>query len=806
MTVRLPRAAFGLLLLLSALPAEAQEPDSAQLPGRASIRLDTVYVRGGERVSAAAVRTTARLHSGQEVDGSRIQNAIRRLMATGDFETVEVYARDETPTTISLVFEVEERPFIREYAFRGLERVSAQSVRDTVEGLEGGAPLDPGVVLETERVIGELLIDEGVRLASVDTSLVRLEDGYRLTFEVQEGTRLAVAEVDFRGNRAFSDAQLVERLRTKPEGFLWFRTGKFDPQVLREDLLERLPAFYGERGYIDFSVLSDTLIVDPESGKARLVIEVEEGPRYRLGSFEVEGNSHFATERLARVYTSRRRSVLGLPFGPAREREQGEIFNQAALQDATLEIQQLYRNEGYLYAQVEPRIERTPSARGASPTVDVTLYVREGQPFYVDEVRIAGNDYTHESVIRDRLFVYPGDLYNEDRLIQSYQSISGLGFFETPVPTPAIDPDPETGTVDLTFEVEEKRTGSINFGASFGGYGRAGGLSGFLGYSQPNLFGQAKQANVRAEFGWRNTFQASYTDPSLFGTRRSGSVSVFHMNDRYSPFGDGRSVRTGGSLRYGMPFFDFRWTRAFLGYTISRRSFDAVEEDCEVEESIFCQPSTTGSSLSFAVTRETTDHPVFPTSGTRQSANLEQTGGPVGGDGNFRKFTGDAEWWVPVASVGGTQPGERPIRLVLGLKGRTGAVFGDASRFPLDRFFLGGTNYGEPLRGYEEATITPRGYFPRGTLNSLGTLGNAFLTVSAEGALRLTDQISISLFGDAGNIWTDPARIDPTRLFRGAGVGVSLVTPFGPLGLDYAYGFDKPEPGWQFHFKLGPGF
>jgi outer membrane protein assembly factor BamA len=142
-----------------------------------------------------------------------------------------------------------------------------------------------------------------------------------------------------------------------------------------------------------------------------------------------------------------------------------------------------------------------------------------------------------------------------------------------------------------------------------------------------------------------------------------------------------------------------------------------------------------------------------------------------------------------------------------------GAIFGDASRFPFDRFWMGGVQFGRPLRGYEETTITPRGYYPRCTFGSGGCelqlqdrLGDAYLRLSAEYAMRLNDNISLGVFYDAGNVWSGPRQINPTRLARGAGVGVMLVTPFGPLGLDYAYGFDKDKPGWQLHFKFGQGF
>lgn len=820
----IPRGGVAIMVALLGLStlgipaAQAQEPvpppaDTVQETPPVGIVVDSVLVRGNQRIDEAAVRAISGLGAGSTIAALDIQNAIRRLMETGNFETVEIYSRGDLDQDATLVLDVVERPLIAEIDFRGLERVSPGTVRDTI-GLQANQPLDPNQVARTEQMIRQLLAGAGVQVLGIDTTLTPLnggEGGYRLTFNVREGQRLSIADVDFRGNEAFSDETLRDAIGTKEEGFLWFRDGQFDPETFQTDLNTRLPAFYGERGYIDFTVASDTLIVDPETGKARLVVDVSEGPQYRLGEFEVEGNNRFPTEQLESIFRSQRRTVLGLPFGMGDSRESGEVFDRVALSDAAQRINQLYRNEGYLFAQVEPVVERIPAdSAGGVPRVDVTLAISEQSPFYIDRVRISGNTYTHESVIRDRLFVFPGDVYNEDRLLQSYQSISSLGFFETPLPTPQIDPNPEEGTVDLTFYVEEKQTGSINFGTAVGG-GYGGGLSGFLGYSQPNLFGQGKQASLRAEYGFRrNSFQASYTDPALFGTRNSGSVSLFHFSDRFNPLNDGRSVRTGASLQYGFPLPNLRWSRAFVGYSLARTDYQAAnQEDCEAGEvSIFCLPTATSSSLSFGLTRDTRNGQLFPTLGTRQALSLEQVGGPLGGNGGFQKVTTDFEWWVPVGDLGGDQPGSRPIRFALGMQARVGTVFGDASRFPFERFFLGGTQFGEPLRGYGESEITPSGFVPDGFggFPSTRRVGNAFLTLTTEYAVRFNDNLSLSLFADAGNVWNDVNQIDPTRLFRGAGIGVTVVTPFGPLGLDYAYGFDKDEPGWQFHFKLGQGF
>ncbi len=185
---------------------------------------------------------------------------------------------------------------------------------------------------------------------------------------------------------------------------------------------------------------------------------------------------------------------------------------------------------------------------------------------------------------------------------------------------------------------------------------------------------------------------------------------------------------------------------------------------------------------------------------------MELNGGPLGGDGNFTRVLTDGAWWVPVGRLGGDDLGGG-IRLALGLKLRAGAVFGNVDAFPFDRFWMGGVQFGQQLRGYDETSITPQGFFAErsGGITDIERLGNAFFSLSAEYQIRMSDQISLGFFYDAGNVYRNPSEFDPTRIFRGAGIGAGLVTPFGPIGLDYAYGFDRANPGWQLHFRMGAG-
>jgi outer membrane protein insertion porin family len=300
--------------------------------------------------------------------------------------------------------------------------------------------------------------------------------------------------------------------------------------------------------------------------------------------------------------------------------------------------------------------------------------------------------------------------------------------------------------------------------------------------------------------------EASYSDPSLRGSRTSGSFSVFRTGDRFISTNNGRRLTTGASTQFGFPLPGAPRTRIFVGYRLSQTTYTAFEDPCLGQtNNVFCGRPATASTLSLSLVRDTKNHPLFPTSGTRQSLSLAQTGGPLGGDGSFQKLLAEGEWWVPAGQIG---TGPRPIRFALGLNVRGGTVFGDVSRFPFEQFYVGGVQQGEPLRGYGEFTVGPRGYTP-GCKARLVTecLGESFITVSGEYAVRLSDALSLHVFGDAGNVFSDVSEFNPTRMFRGAGVGGTVVTPFlGAIGVDAAYGFDRPVPGWEIHFKLGTGF
>jgi outer membrane protein insertion porin family len=483
----------------------------------------------------------------------------------------------------------------------------------------------------------------------------------------------------------------------------------------------------------------------------------------------------------------------------------GEAFNRSEWEEATLRVQTAYANEGYIYAQVQPVVERTRDEAG-QPVVNLRWDVEEGQPAIINRVEIVGNDVTVESCIRDQIFVLPGDVYNQDMLLRSYHNIANLGFFETPLPPPDTRRANEQGDIDIIFRVREKRTGTVNFGASVG---QGTGIGGFVGFEQPNLFGRCKRGSLQWQYGkYINDFNLSYTDPSIQGSRLSGTATAYHTQSRFVIRDLGRSVRTGGSLQVGFPVPRSRFSRLFVSY-----GGEAVKYDSDgFLGTIGCQNcwrSTLGSSFE----RDTRIDMPFPSAGGRQTLSGQFNGGPLGGTAAYQKYQTDLRGYATLAQIGGGRPEVQGIRLVTGLTARGGAIFGNTGPFYLQRFSLGGVQFGETLRGYEEFSITPQGYRP-GTATQPGieSFGNAFFSTTAEVGLRFNQMVYLNLFYDAGNIWERPRDFDPTRLYRGAGIGASLVTPLGPLGLDLGYGFDRrdvfgnPAPAWQVHFRLGQFF
>ncbi len=798
------------VILGAAASMDAQEPVAGPCVTPAAID-----VTGNSRVESGTIRSSSGLTAGTQLNAREVQRAIKAVFATGQFDDVRITCRATGESGKgTLVIGVTERPVLASYTVSGADRVSPKDVKDRL-ALTAGRPVDPSLVAKAIERTDSLYESKGYYLARITADSTLTNGQLAIAFRIDEGRRLAISGIRIHDNRRVPSSAIVGAMLTKPEAFLFTRNGEFDEEKYAGDLNERIPQLYGSRGFIDFRIVKDTLIVDRERGKALLDITVNEGPRYTIGNFEVVGNRRFSTEQVAQFYPFGKHATSITTKAAGLIRRKGYVnppntFDASRWEEAQQKLAESYNDEGYIYAQIRPVTERQPGT-GDERKVNLRWDIDERSPAIINRIEITGNDYTYESCIREQIVLAPGQVFNRNFLIRSYQNIGNLNFFDSPMPAPETRPVGEQGDVDIVFNVKEKRTGNVNFGASMG---QGTGLGGFVGLDQPNLLGKCKRAQVQWQFGrYINDFNGTYSDPNIRQSRISGSFTGYHTRSRYTIADLGEAKRTGGQVQLGFPVPNSLYTRIFLSYggEAVKYSEGGLLGAVTTNNCRSCFRSTLG----ITGTRDTRVGLPFAIEGGTQSLTAQFNGGPLGGTAAFQRYTTELRSYAPIGQFGGSILGGQPMVVVAGLSTKAGAIFGDPGPFFYSQAFtLGGTQYGEPLRGYNEFAITPLGYDPSAeqTQAKRGSFGNAYFVSTAEVGLRISQSLYLNTFFEGGNVWNHPKEFDPTRLFRSAGFGASTLSPLGPLGVDVGYGFDKvdaagrPAPGWKLHFKLGQFF
>ncbi|MGQ0704199.1 MAG: outer membrane protein assembly factor BamA [Gemmatimonadales bacterium] len=785
--------AWGLLTLWGAASV-AQEAQAPRPP-----TIDSIAVIGAVRNTAQQVISSSALQVGQAATYRVVQRAIQTLFASGQFDDVRIDQR-QAAGRFTIVLVVQERPLLQRWTLRGVEAVDEGTVRRKIS-VPDGRPLDRNAVQRSRHAIDSVYRKRGYYAVQVKvTELPQPGNQVRLVFDVSPGPRVVVSQLEIEGNQAFRDQDIVKGMTTRPEGFWWFRKGEFSEERLEDDLRASLPDWYANRGHLDFRVIRDTLIADSVPGKGVVRITVDEGPAYRVGRFDVTGNRRFSIEELSGYF----------PFGAGAlagsGTDLGVPFNKGAWDAATTRVSDRYGTYGYIYARVDAEESRRTAPDGTH-FVDLKWTIREGQPATVNKILIVGNDITHERVIREAIVLVPGQTFNKELLIRSYQNVSNLNFFQQPLPPPDVRPAENNVDVDVIFRVAERRTGNINFGASLG---QGVGIGGFIGLEEPNLFGQAKRGRLNWQFGQNiNDFNLSYTDPAILESRFSGTITLFNSQRRYIVGDVGRIRSRGFQTQFGFPLLGSRYTRVFLFQGLQQIRYTDAQPD--IAESFGVCDNCTRSSFGLSLARDTRIGLPFPIGGSSLTISGEQNGGVLGGTGNFQKIDLEGRWYTPLGRAGGSDAFGGGVQFTLGFSAKSGFAIGDVGPFYTELYSMGGVQYGIPLRGYDEFSITTRGYDPTvsGSRAAPHSFGKAYAAFTLEAGARISQTIYLNVFTDAGNIYSRAREYNPTRLFRSIGIGAAVISPLGPIGVDLGYGLDrtdvtgKRKPGWQVHFRLG---
>ncbi len=785
-----------------------------------------ITVEGSDSESARSIIAQASgLIAGEIVTlpgDEAIADAVRSVYRLGLFSDVKIVEERRAGDGVYLSIKVKEEPRLAEYTFSGIKKGQQKDLREKAPLLKG-SPVRPSDIERTDRQIKQYFRDKGYLLAQVDVRREETADGQvKVDFAIDRGQKVKVEEIRITGNEVVSDFRLKRKMKKTNENKWWrFWSGaKFDRNEYENDL-NNVVRYYNDNGYYDARILGDSVFVQ-QGEKPGMIVElaVEEGPRYVVRDIIWEGNTIYPDDFLG--------DALGIV--------QGEAFDRSKLEQNlyqnknSSDISSLYMNRGYMRFSIEPTIR---VAEGDS--LDVHFDIVEGDVYQFGDVGISGNTKTKEHVIRRELYTIPGQTFSRDAIQESIRRLSQLNYFtqESLGGGPGIDIDETGKTVDLTYSVVEQSSDQLELSGSWGSFGPILMLRfGFNNFSAQNLFngsawdplpsgdGQQLSLAVQTTGSFYQNYSLSYTEPWF-----RGRPTPIGMSLSYSSYGGGSSSRRFSGYSYGFQsdghlktasarvFYERRlqWPddKFSMGSALRYQHYDNQNLFRSIPEGI-SRIATFQQSLS----RNSLDHPIFPSRGSSFSLSLE-IAPPIPGFVQYYKTRFKTEWNAPLASK---------------LSIRFGADFGyvgslTGNRVNFERFVVGGSPFDTQgyynyfgrdivyMRGYPSASIGPR-------LNGEpvgGVVLNKYMSEIKLLAIQ-TEQLSAQpyVFLDAVNAWDRFGLYNPAELFRSAGVGMRMYLPIlRMVELTYGYNFDEfssgssTEPGlskWRFQFTLGQGF
>lgn len=811
------------LLFLSSLLTvglTAQSLDSLEVYDYANTQ---EYEIGGITVSGAhfsddnAIIGVSGLKVGAKIKipGTNIPKAMKNLWKLRLFTDVQILQEKTIGDVIFLEIFVKERPRLSRHSYKNAKKSYHDDFNDEVNKflLKGGIVTED-VKANAADAIEKYMRGKGYLDASVkvneypDTSRV---NAVRLEFEVDRGERVKISEIRFTGNKDIKDKKLRKQFKNTKKKNRIFTSSKYIVSDFKEDK-SALIAFYNKLGYRDARVVKDSIWRDKD-GDIVLDINLNEGNQYYFRNITWKGNSIHDTITLNKI--------LGI--------KKGDVYNNELLgtrlnySEDGRDVSTLYMDDGYLSFRVDPT-----EVAVSGDSIDLELRIFEGPQFTIDKVIIKGNDRTHEHVVRRELRTLPGQKFSRTDIIRSQRQLMNLGYFNPEslgINTPV---NPERGTVDIEYTVEERPSDQLELSAGWGGTGVIGTLGvSFNNFSMRNIFnkgawkpvpmGDGQRLSIRAQTNgtFYQSYNLSFTEPWLGGKKpNSLTVSAFYnrLAYGYKEYNNLQSFdlfnfSAGIGTRLNWPDDNFIYNISanlqFINLTDYTYSSFLTDNGELVSNGNF-----NNFYLKQSLTRTTVNEPIFPREGSTVSLSLQTTlpyslfnnkdYSTLSAEEKFKwleyyKMRFDADWYVTLVDK---------LVLKASIKmGMLGAYNDELGTSPFERFKLGGdginnrqfTFTGEDiisLRGYEVSDLENNDI----NGSSIATPLYDKFTVELRYPISLnpSSTIFVLAFAQGGNSWRNAKDFNPFDLKRSAGVGLRVYLPmFGMLGFDYGFGFDK---------------
>ena len=728
-TSRMARTMTLIALMLAAGAAVAQQPDT----------IESIRVIGNRRIPKETVLARLFTHPGDTFDPISVERDFNSLWNTSYFDDVRI-EREDTEKGIILNIFVRERPTIREINYKGLNAVSQSDVLDRFKkekvGLSVESQYDPTKIKRAETVIKDLLSEHGHQFATIKTEVKTIPPAsVQVNFNIKEGPTVKVGHIQFTGNEHLSGLILRRSMKNlKPIGIpysLVFEnifSQTFDARKLEEDT-ERVRQAYRDKGYYNTAIEEPrTQIRDqgglnwftfrPNKGKRiDILMPIEEGARYRLGTITFTGNKAIRNEKALR-------STFAV--------KDGEWFNATLVGKGLENLKKAYGQSGYINFGAIPK----PVFDEDKKTVSLVVDIDEGKPFYVSRIEFQGNTITRDKVIRRELMLEEGQVYNAQLWDYSLLRLNQLEYFE-PLKVDQdseAHQDAEAGTVELLLKVKEKGKNSI---------GLNGGLSGmsgaFLGlnYQTNNFLGLGETLSLQANLGSTNRqFTFGFSQPYVHNRPLNVGFQIYNNKQDFNAAKSfqatsGMSTNltaaqqsltqnynqaaTGLNFSVSYPLKRHAFQRLGFTYSLSKSSITTFSTASQTFfQTISFRSGIQGSNAldgivnsfaSFSYAYNTINNPMRPRTGKEFTAVFQTSG--IWGNVRYILPTVAYKQFVPMHYLTPSAAG----RNVLALRAQVGYVqgFGGAVAPPNNRFYAGGE---AELRGFDIRGATPYGYVP----------------------------------------------------------------------------------------------
>ena len=749
------------------------------LPGVAMAQTaSSIIVQGNRRVDADTIRSYFRTGPGERLDAIKLDEAYKSLLATGLFEDVKI-----DPSRGRIVVTVIEAPVINRIQFEGNRSVKDEQLSAEIQSKPRGGFSRLTVRADVQRIV-DMYRANGRYDVRVEPKVIELPNGrVDLVFEITEGRKTTVKEINFVGNRAFSASRLKEAIKTGESGILsWFKSNDAYDQDRIEADKDLLRRHYLKNGYADVRIVSAVTQFDPARRGFLVTFVIDEGEYYRFGTVDIQSNVAEVDPR-----------VLRAKLRPSP----GATYDAEAVEKTVEQMSVELAKQGYAFAQIRPRGDRNFAAR----TVDVTFIVDQGARAYIERINVRGNTRTRDNVIRREFDLAEGDAYNHALIDRAERRLKNLAYFKTVKITSEQGSAPDRVIVNV--DVEEQATGEFSVA---GGYSTSDGFIAEVSVGERNLLGRGQYAKASVSYGQRaRGFELSFVEPYLLDYRLAFGVDLFHKEVLASTFQAYESRTSGGGFRFGIPLTDE--VSLQLRYSIYQQDISLPDNFNCFPASAVCTPASAAlrqsisagptivSLVGYTLGYNTLDNNRNPTKGLLLEFKQDFAG--VGGDVDFIRSTFDGRAYYSVWS---------DLVAMFRLQGGHVTSWGGQQLRMLDHFFMGPNL----VRGFAQAGIGPRDS-ASATLDALG--GTMFwgATLELQYPLFFAPKdfgMKVALFADAGSLWDyrgirsfqGPNDVIPqvvvpvsndAAVRSSVGAGLIWDSPFGPLRFDYAVATSK---------------